>query len=142
MNKKICAYLSLDDLYFLASKTVFYIHLDYYNKYNMIDPKELRIGNYVNLALLYSDISQEAELHAFKLVSLIKGEIIAEPIPITEEWYINFGIQDAYLGNAPLCTKEKGLFTTGVIDLRKIKYVHQLQNLYFALTGEELSLKN
>lgn len=24
----------------------------------------------------------------------------------------------------------------------RIKYVHQLQNLYFALTGEELVLKN
>jgi hypothetical protein len=27
------------------------------------------------------------------------------------------------------------------ITLKGIKYVHQLQNLYFALTGEELTIK-
>ena len=32
-------------------------------------------------------------------------------------------------------------FMIGSIDIRYIDYVHQLQNLYFALTGEELTLK-
>jgi hypothetical protein len=27
------------------------------------------------------------------------------------------------------------------MGLRNVKYVHQLQNLYFALTGEELEIK-
>jgi len=29
-----------------------------------------------------------------------------------------------------------------IIGLKKVKYLHQLQNLYFVLTGEELILKN
>ena len=29
----------------------------------------------------------------------------------------------------------------GLINGHKIKYVHQLQNLYFALTGKELEMK-
>jgi hypothetical protein len=28
-----------------------------------------------------------------------------------------------------------------IVTLKSIKHVHQLQNLYFALTGEELTLK-
>jgi hypothetical protein len=37
-----------------------------------------------------------------------------------------------------VCDKSKGLNEISVIDSPHIKYVHQLQNLYFALTGEEL----
>lgn len=33
------------------------------------------------------------------------------------------------------------LSETQVLPLNFIKYVHQLQNLYFALTNEELTLK-
>lgn len=71
-----------------------------------------------------------------------------EPIPLTEEWLLKFGFE-----------KEDGVFSKGIfevvqlrrgIDLRErfefvshnfnpdLDYVHQLQNLYFALTGKEL----
>ena len=37
------------------------------------------------------------------------------------------------------CKEDDGDFITP--DLSRFKYVHQLQNLYFALTGEELTIK-
>jgi hypothetical protein len=78
-------------------------------------------------------------------------------IPLTEEWLIKFGfVKDAdgsYLKfkmaifldkrfkyNLYLQTEETSSkwFEVGI----KIKHVHQLQNLYFALTGEELTLQH
>jgi hypothetical protein len=76
-------------------------------------------------------------------------------IPITEEWLLKFGfIHDTIKGVWKLKFKIKsqageyefagipksiafvsnGLFASG-----PIQHVHQLQNLYFALTGEELT---
>jgi hypothetical protein len=70
------------------------------------------------------------------------------PIPLTEEWLLKFGFmsnpyQDRY-EKGPLyieCDKTRGYLilwidmSTHSID---VEYVHQLQNLYFSLTGEEL----
>ena len=79
---------------------------------------------------------------------------LAEPIPLTEEWLVKFGFEeiDGFL------TLDLGSFSGArfifwygdVLNLfcksdmmlsKQIKYVHQLQNLYFALTGEELTIK-
>jgi hypothetical protein len=74
-----------------------------------------------------------------------------QPIPLTEEWLLNFGFE--YHHDTPHPNKVfRKLHTEGFIDLEQIKhyyyggsftsvecrYVHQLQNLYFALTGKEL----
>ena len=81
-----------------------------------------------------------------------------EPIPLTEEWLLKFGFkQDVdssfvlnntgvfldkrFKENIYLRTKEGGRFGSEVwnkIDNLKIKHVHQLQNLYHALTQKEL----
>ena len=59
-----------------------------------------------------------------------------EPIPLTEEWLLNMPdwfrelISDGYM-NFSECP-------TGYVD---VKFVHTAQNLYFALTGEELEIK-
>lgn len=37
--------------------------------------------------------------------------------------------------------KQHGAFNTSMIIHNSIRYLHQLQNLYFALTGEELTFK-
>lgn len=78
-----------------------------------------------------------------------------KPIPLTEEWLVRFGfekknsfefespctvfyIEKSSIGDYEFCKKpqydEFGW-------LKTIKYVHQLQNLYFALIGEELTIK-
>lgn len=74
-------------------------------------------------------------------------------IPLTEEWLVKFGFEkredDFY--KYPLCidfiySNLSVLIYDGrnyfVDSHDKIKYVHQLQNLYFALTGEELSIND
>ena len=73
-----------------------------------------------------------------------------EPIPLTEEWLLKFGIYEPIgIHNSMfsgLIIVEWNEYTklyefcVGDISLVFIKYVHQLQNLYFALTGEELTI--
>lgn len=76
------------------------------------------------------------------------------PIPLTEEWLVRFGFKMAsggisynkddlniYLGDTILSGDEGATFFNcwRLLD-HSPKHVHQLQNLYFALTGEELEL--
>jgi hypothetical protein len=69
-----------------------------------------------------------------------------EPIPLTEEWLLKFWFisnpyEDRYeKGSIHIeCIKTKGETYLWIENMPHIKYVHQLQNLYFALTGEELT---
>lgn len=69
----------------------------------------------------------------------------AEPIPLTEEWLLKFGgiiKPDAVLFNGVHFLYEDGIVyfesENNGRSNTEIKHVHQLQNLYFALTGEEL----
>lgn len=88
------------------------------------------------------------------------------PIPLTEEWLIKFGFVKeplAYSINIDkfgrgkkitissdylyiVDSEKQNTIPTDIItiwnkDIVKEFYVHQLQNLYFTLTGEELKLK-
>jgi hypothetical protein len=71
-----------------------------------------------------------------------------EPIPLTEEWLIKLGFEknittDLY----PTFSYDIVNVNDGIVYVlnygfvNHIKYVHQLQNLYFTLTREELKLK-
>jgi hypothetical protein len=81
-----------------------------------------------------------------------------EPIHLTEEWLLKFGFEkkDVEIGygiNDIMVEYELDGYSftqdnTGKWYLlhynwntEHFKYVHQLQNLYFALTGEELTIK-
>lgn len=74
------------------------------------------------------------------------------PIPLTEEWLVKFGFKkdsNPFAGgvfDSPIMGNHidynSGIFTyrnysTSLID---ILYTHQLQNLFFALTGSELTI--
>ena len=71
------------------------------------------------------------------------------PIPLTEEWLglDKFGLSNKYYfaGDLILSQDEEGFYLSKEEELGfclpYIKYVHQLQNLYHALTGEELTIK-
>ena len=80
-------------------------------------------------------------------------------IPITEEWLNKFGfekesknhwniINPEYTTNWFYVLMKEGKYFIPyrwgkqVTGDRYMIYVHQLQNLYFALTGEELTIKN
>jgi hypothetical protein len=71
-------------------------------------------------------------------------------VPLTEEWLLKFGFDKWFLDygfnlRGIICdifynVNTRELRINGDIKI-PIEYVHQLQNLYFALTGEELTLK-
>jgi hypothetical protein len=77
------------------------------------------------------------------------------PIPLTPEWLERCGfVQDRNGWHIPgsqfsltenlfPCWLDRMLWPGGIPDFDHVslKYAHQLQNLYFALTGEELNVK-
>jgi len=116
--------------------------------------EELRIGNWVNLYdEFYSEVTGLTNTSKVWCVNNPTDEGCAwsvdeiKPIPITEEWLVKFGFTktlDSYF--------LKGFrvrFYEGVsIDYKEIHLfeiinypIHQLQNLYHSLTGEELTIK-
>jgi hypothetical protein len=133
---------------------------------------ELRIGNWINgIYHDYDDgINEDIENETIcKVVTLdvsgsgdypiyvysdedIEHFSDFKPIPLTEEWLLKlefikkngYGfIKKDLAGNLFYSVETKEHFMFQYHNLRiKIKHVHQLQNLYFALTGEELTLKS
>lgn len=112
---------------------------------------ELRIGN-----LVYHFGNFMETLAIDTTAAIIKVNKIAEqvfykdihPIPITEEWLRKFGAEKRGLPNQfsiNYITIElvEGGASVSPIDMYwiDVKHVHQLQNLYFSLTGEELTIK-
>ena len=76
-----------------------------------------------------------------------------EPIPLTEEWLVKLGFElfqdendafPSYHHKYSFVLDEKFQPSDVGFPIAHIefKYVHQLQNLYFALTGEELTIKS
>jgi len=123
-----------------------------------MEASELRIGNYYAIAendgIKYKQIKYlvESESDFFS-----NGDNItqaAKPIPLTEEWLLRFGFEK--LNRDVPAFENKNLIVEWLferwtgrlyfdaytsIQIIETKYVHQLQNLYFALTGEELIIK-
>jgi len=71
-----------------------------------------------------------------------------DPIPLTEEWLLKFGfVKHKTTDIYPTFAKQMFNWNDGILYIigygfmNHIKHVHQLQNLYFALTGEELVVK-
>ena len=115
---------------------------------------ELRIGNYIQDQggkILRIDWFEQNKACMQMFVNYIEVHPLTEhfdsmqPIPLTEEWLMKFGFEALFSGagyvknHVEIGYNHNGFYiiTSGL----KIKYVHQLQNLYFALTGEELTIK-
>lgn len=115
---------------------------------------ELRIGN-----LIYWDIPEKKEVvhevvgirnQTPQTTPISLGESINDyqPIPLTEEWLLRFGFSKEHSSVRENEYWSNGA-TLGLIKISGFYYhdfiavtsVHQLQNLYFALTGEELTIK-
>ncbi len=107
-------------------------------------------------------------VHRVELIDLEPENIgTLEPIPISEKWLLRFGFEAMSKANAhyfinypnpnigeyqihlcPLSERWGVAFGDKLMGKERsyisetyIKHVHQLQNLYFALTGEELTIK-
>lgn len=142
-----------------------------------MSPSELRIGNWVywtkkNTPRQITLVS-DSVIHT-KPISLIEGITDLKPIPLTEKWLIDFGMEmptnedqifehgdgeyedifnrfkktsqsliDAtfeYDGKEFWADSE-GFWFSVMHTYTKINYVHEFQNLIFALTGKELTLQ-
>ena len=115
-----------------------------------MEARELRIGNwarYVKGVAFYG--GDETEIGYRDL----ENSEMFEPIPLTEEWVIKLGLiegdfvklekNEAFLIDVSTETVWIGdvtdfEYSAGV----HCKYVHQLQNLYYALTSEELVIQS
>jgi hypothetical protein len=117
---------------------------------------ELRIGNW----FIEYDEPQQFDGDFYHLIDI-------KPIPLTEEWLLKLGFYSCETNacytkyiytNSRSRVKNwvvklfNGTHTNGsrrygnklnkyYWDKIELKHVHQLQNLYFALTGEELTIK-
>jgi len=116
---------------------------------------ELRVGNLIEIKCIAAELMTEdsfdvQECNVYNLMAICDEgkDFLFRPILLTEEWLIKFGFvsnsyQDRYENKAihVECNKTRGFIDLWIERMPHIKYVHQLQNLYFALTGEELTLK-
>ncbi len=114
---------------------------------------EFRIGNFV----ISKFTLNEAVVDEYTFSKVKDHTAMFEPIPLTEEWLVKFGFEASPFLNQNI------LYSFGILHLlhsdspnsygcsfdpennnswfREVQFVHQLQNLYFALTGEELTIK-
>lgn len=135
----------------------------------MIPINELRINNYVYYNNEHNEIGIITKLITDIITDInyvgINNRIDIHylnkhinPIPLTEEWLIKFNFNEMIEGSnfSKWCigdnnvTHDYLLVLTQFKDENKfffkngfhtIKYIHELQNLYFALSKEELILK-
>lgn len=127
---------------------------------------EVRIGNIVSVNTATGGwwvdhvVSRNDFMVSCAGTLMIEG---MEPIKLTEEWLVKFGFRKVLswyivFGRYKNETLEitynndtdesqyyvyvRGLLENEFVQIKHdLKYVHQLQNLYFALTGEELNIK-
>ena len=110
-----------------------------------MNANELRIGSYYNFE------GRPIKLDGSFLAVYLQNKIslCLEPIKLTEQWLLDFGYtqkESFYRINSSRFVEV--IIHDGGIDvcnhsvcLSHIKHVHQLQNLYFSLTGIELIKK-
>lgn len=118
----------------------------------MIQPQELRLGNLFQDAKGRLCKTEQISIDPYETkIRSIDHSITSMPIaaiPLTEEWLIKLGFHEV-LGFYAIYGKELNIkLNTGYWEayfkgkyVSVIKFVHQLQNLFFALTGQELVTK-
>lgn len=122
---------------------------------------ELRIGNLIK-AGIYGNVKIICFIYDEIKISINPGTIDrtihfkvseCEPIELTEEWLLKFGFEkcdspceQGYTnGIYKLFSNSIGEINICLMDFNDwyicLEYVHSLQNLYFALTSEELTIR-
>lgn len=110
---------------------------------------ELRIGNIVSAPEV-----GHVPLMSEDIMDFQYGQKEFEPIPLTEEWLKRFGFaevsedglwqaddEELFQIQSEYLNEQWGHIWDAAFTNAPLEYVHQLQNLYFSLTGSELELK-
>jgi hypothetical protein len=107
--------------------------------YSLIDGQ--KIGRVVEIRENYLKVSYKVDEQ--KRVSLIDIDRL-KTIALTEEWLVKFGFEfinhSFRLHKFCINLKENEFYILTETHRVFLKYVHQLQNLFFALTGQELEI--
>lgn len=119
----------------------------------MIAPNELRIGNWVSPFISPRSNVDCFMISAEDILKLSQGVGEAYPIPLSSEILKRCGCYTLHgviwrhrgLPESIDINDEKTHYELFINDeagykIAEIKYLHQLQNLYFALTGTELTI--
>ncbi len=119
---------------------------EHFNKDSFVKNRDFKITGFNGSEIVHFE--EETIISGMKCISGCRIEH-CEPIPLTEEWILKLGfISNPYFDRYELnrihieCDKTQGnlvLWIQKLPKLVKLEYVHQLQNLYYALTGEELT---
>ncbi len=121
-----------------------------------MDARELRIGSLVkdtiqDKIVRVSGILGNEIIHETESETTITADFKA--IPLTEEWLLKFGFNSTEWRDVDGIEDNGFYHSESDILLNRdfqfsehhkrveIKHIHQLQNLYFALTGEELKIE-
>ena len=120
----------------------------------MIEVRELRYGNLITYK---GDVIPVTMIGRHGIQSKTEDWLInakfatpdLEPIQLTDEWFLRMGFEKEGVqwwdkdGGTSFEDCGKGVFRTYTngCHVVLICFVHQLQNLYFALTGNELTIK-
>jgi len=122
----------------------------------MINVSEIRLGNYYQdrggkiLRVDFVEYLESGRSTKFGEKMYLNDEEVhpmteysdcANPIELTKEWLIKLGFKpfckDFQKNSIIIHSRKRGYVINTKIPI--VKYVHQLQNIYFALRGEELS---
>lgn len=119
-------------------------------------PPELRIGNFFEIQLSYEDVTRVRSITEIgRRQAHIDGRWLnldrLIPINITEDILLHAGFtQFDWLKDSSVfqcsffkCTIDDNgvnLFCDNLKNLKPIRYLHELQNLHYDLTGEELNI--
>ena len=130
---------------------------------------ELRIGNLLRDKVSKTELKvtglNESDILTYVIDRSkfpLKDGWAIEPIPLTEEQLLKFGFEKLNTMMSGCFVFQKGLWRVAIKDniektydwvlwherispptwcLSRFKYVHQIQNIYFSLTDEELEVK-
>lgn len=111
-----------------------------------MEVNELRVGNlYVNYEDKICPWGCDDFAVLWKNQGLEVDELIRNFIPLTEEWVLKTGLGKKngypYKFLNGFLKIRNGIYFFKYYDIEiDLPFVHQLQNLYFALTGEELAI--
>jgi hypothetical protein len=108
-----------------------------------MDVRELRLDNWV-----YDEtLKQPIQVNSLITMSAIADNpYLFKPEPLTDEWLLRFGFVKVFYGfsrnDIAIYDRPEGYIPTidGTRICKHLLYVHQLQNLIFAIDHEELTL--
>jgi len=106
-------------------------------------------GNIVEVITVYANGNYEVHSSVHQFTIIEKDDDLIIPIQLTEEWLLKFGLINGVFPDIEYFSVEGlnsmpesyGLYYENDWTAISIEYVHQLQNLYFALTNTELEIK-